>query len=99
MLHRYSTSPCSATSSRISPGGAGLPLLSCRDPAAATTPGCAAGVGPRVDDLAALLYWVPDIAERDVFVCGPEAWTARVRSTLRAAGLPDERLHLETFSW
>src|SRR5262245_36580687 len=53
-----------------------------------------AGVDPRVDDLSALLYWVPDIAERDVFVCGPERWTALVRETLRAAGLPDDRLHL-----
>ena len=24
------------------------------------------------DDLTALRYWVPDIAERDVYVCGPE---------------------------
>src|SRR4029077_6464073 len=57
------------------------------------------GVDPRVDDVSALCYWVPDIAERDVFVCGPEIWTALVRETLRAAGLPDGRLHLETFSW
>jgi predicted ferric reductase len=58
-----------------------------------------AGVDPRVDDVSALRSWVPDIAERDVFVCGPEVWTALVRDTLRAAGLPDDRLHHETFSW
>ena len=58
-----------------------------------------AGVDPRVDDLTALTYWVPDIAERDVFVCGPEVWTGLVRATLLAAGLPPERLHLETFGW
>jgi predicted ferric reductase len=58
-----------------------------------------AGVDERVDDLAALRYWVPDIAERDVFVCGPEVWTSLVRSTLLRAGLPEDRLHLETFGW
>ncbi len=42
----------------------------------------------RVDDLGALRHWVPDIAERDVYVCGPEPWTDLVRRTLTAAGLP-----------
>jgi predicted ferric reductase len=57
------------------------------------------GVDDRVDDLSALLHWVPDIADRDVFVCGPERWTDLVRDSLLDAGLPDDRLHLETFSW
>jgi predicted ferric reductase len=52
-----------------------------------------------VDDLTALLSWVPDIADRDVYVCGPEPWTDLVRTTLTAAGLPEDRLHLETFAW
>lgn len=56
------------------------------------------GIG-KADDLTALRYWVPDIAQRDVFVCGPEPWTDLVCSTLRAAGLPEEQLHLETFAW
>ncbi|MGA8245696.1 MAG: ferredoxin reductase family protein [Nocardioides sp.] len=57
------------------------------------------GIDERVDDVTALRHWVPDIAERDVYVCGPEAWTDLVRSTLTAAGVPDDRLHLETFGW
>jgi predicted ferric reductase len=56
------------------------------------------GMGP-VSDLAALTYWVPDIAERDVYVCGPTTWTDLVRATLTDAGLPQDRLHLETFVW
>jgi predicted ferric reductase len=51
------------------------------------------------DDLTLLRRWVPDIAERDVYVCGPQAWTATVRATLAAAGLPTARLHVETFGW
>ena len=51
------------------------------------------------DDLTLLRRWVPDIAERDVYVCGPEAWTTAVRATLTDAGLPAARLHVETFGW
>jgi len=51
------------------------------------------------DDLTLLRRWVPDSAERDVYVCGPEAWTTAVRATLAAAGLPAARLHVETFGW
>ncbi|TDW77556.1 ferredoxin reductase family protein [Kribbella pratensis] len=58
------------------------------------------GAGPgELDDLQALRYWIPDIAERDVYLCGPDAWTQLVQCTLTAAGLPAERLHLETFKW
>ena len=52
-----------------------------------------------VGDLSALRHWIPDVAHRDVYVCGPEGWTDLVRRTLLAAGLPPEHLHLETFSW
>lgn len=52
-----------------------------------------------VGDAAALLSWVPDIAERDVYICGPEPWTSLVTATLSAAGLPESQLHLEHFAW
>ena len=51
------------------------------------------------DDLQVLLGWVPDIAERDVYICGPAAWTAAVRRAARAAGVGDEQWHEETFEW
>jgi predicted ferric reductase len=57
-----------------------------------------AGAGP-ADDLTALTYWVPDIAERDVYVCGPEPWADAVRRSCRDAGLPDDRCHVESFGW
>ncbi|QNN54554.1 ferredoxin reductase family protein [Nocardioides mesophilus] len=50
-------------------------------------------------DLTALRFWVPDLVERDLYVCGPEPWAAAVRETALAAGLPPEQFHLETFSW
>ena len=50
-------------------------------------------------DLAALTHWVPDLADRDVYVCGPEEWAADVRRTTEAAGLPADRFHVESFGW
>ena len=50
-------------------------------------------------DLAALTSWVPDVADRDVFVCGPRPWTELVLRDLRAAGVPEHHIHLENFAW
>jgi predicted ferric reductase len=57
-----------------------------------------AGVGA-VSDRAALTHWVPDIADRDVYVCGPEAWADDVRRSTEAAGLPADHFHVESFGW
>jgi predicted ferric reductase len=56
------------------------------------------GVG-EIDDLTALTFWVPDIADRDVYVCGPESWAEDVRATARSAGVPADRFHVERFGW
>jgi len=56
------------------------------------------GIGT-ASDLTTVLYWIPDLAERDVYVCGPAPWTALVRQTLTDAGLPGDQLHLENFAW
>jgi len=56
------------------------------------------GMGP-IDDVSALLAWVPDVADRDVYVCGPPPWTDAVRRACLAAGLPETHLHIETFRW
>ena len=57
-----------------------------------------AGAGP-ADDVAALRTRVPDIAERDVYLCGPTPWTDLVQRTLLAAGTPADRVHVEAFGW
>ena len=50
-------------------------------------------------DSDALLHLVPDLRERDVFVCGPDAWMDAVAAAALAAGLPDAALHQERFTW
>ena len=51
------------------------------------------------DELASLLRWLPDVAERDVFLCGPTVWTDGVEALLLAAGTPADRIHAESFGW
>jgi predicted ferric reductase len=41
---------------------------------------------------------VPDIAERDVFVCGPPAMADLIERNVRAAGVPRRFVHVERFA-
>jgi len=45
-----------------------------------------------------LLELVPDLAERDVYVCGPPAMTAVVEHNVRRAGVPRRHIHVERFA-
>lgn len=54
---------------------------------------------PPVDDVTALRWLVPDVAEHDVYVCGPAGWAQDVRAAVLGAGVPAERLHVEEFGW
>jgi predicted ferric reductase len=47
----------------------------------------------------ALRRTIPNIARRDVYMCGPPALTAAVRSALLTAGLSATHLHEERFSF
>jgi predicted ferric reductase len=51
------------------------------------------------DDVQVLLGWVPDIVERDVYVCGPPGWTDSLCRAARAAGVREPNLHVESFGW
>ncbi len=58
--------------------------------------------GPTEDHPMTLNYLsrhVPDLAERDVYVCGPEAFSGSVIAAARAAGVPESRLHSESFAF
>ncbi len=58
-------------------------------------------LGPRAggDEVAALLGWIPDLAEREVFLCGPTAWTTGFERLATAAGVPSDHIHTESFGW
>lgn len=42
---------------------------------------------------------VPDIAERDVYVCGPEGLSRTVVAAARVLGVPEKGIHCEQFSF
>ncbi len=42
---------------------------------------------------------MPDIAERDVYVCGPPAMTDAVLRSLRALRVPRRQVHAERFGF
>jgi len=63
-------------------------------------------VGPEIGDdrtdklgVPALQALVPDIAERDVFVCGPPAMVDALRRRLAMLGVPRRHVHFERFAY
>jgi ferredoxin-NADP reductase len=58
-----------------------------------------AGSGTELTDAEHLKRLVPDVADRDVWLCGPSPWMAAVRAAAREAGVPAEHLHSEDFAW
>jgi predicted ferric reductase len=63
-------------------------------------------IGPDIGDdqtdqlgIRALRALIPDIAERDVFVCGPPAMVDAVRRRLSALKVPRHRIHFERFAY
>ena len=52
-----------------------------------------------LSELDAVRRLVPDIAEHEAYLCGPPPWMAAARTTLRAAGLGSDHIHLEEFAW
>jgi ferredoxin-NADP reductase len=99
LLHRYRDEPLFADElATLARDGRArtLPL-----PGPRRAPGSWLGptIDAAVDDLTALRAWVPDIAARDVYVCGPPDWTRLVQHTLTAAGVPAQAVHIETFGW
>jgi ferredoxin-NADP reductase len=97
LLHRFNRRPLFAAELGVLARERGLRVFDL--PGHRRSPGSWLGDGVPVDDLAALRHLVPDIAERDVYVCGPAPWAESVRRAADAAGVPPDRIHVEEFRW
>lgn len=53
----------------------------------------------RMDAARALQHLVPDVADREVYLCGPARWMAAAAGTLRQVGVSPSAIHREDFSW
>ena len=51
-----------------------------------------------VIDQYSLRRMVPDLSDRDVYVCGPEGFVTEIVGLLRWLGLPDEAIHHEAYA-
>ena len=99
LLQRYSDEPLFGAELDVLADERGLenlPLPGRRGAADSVLGPTAAGYG---DELAALRSWVPDIADRDVYLCGPTPWTTGMQRLAAAAGVPADRIHVESFGW
>ena len=50
-------------------------------------------------DAASLERLVPDVRERDVYLCGPVPMMQHVERSLRRLGLPPRQIHAERFAY
>ncbi|WP_380161826.1 ferric reductase-like transmembrane domain-containing protein [Kineococcus sp. R86509] len=98
LLHRHQGRPLFAREFDVLARDRGLRVVDLPGPRRAEGSWLPAGTPP-IDDVTALRHLVPDIAGRDVYVCGPAGWTADVRRAATAAGVPAERFHCEDFGW
>ncbi len=64
-------------------------------------PGRRSGAPRTLDPLgpAGLRALVPDVCDRDVYVCGPVPMMEHVEATLRRLGLPRRQIHAERFAY
>jgi ferredoxin-NADP reductase len=98
LLHRYTEQPLFADEFEALGRERGLRVID--------LPGRRRGpdswLGPylwRHSDEAVLRSWIPDVADRDVYICGPAGWSASVQRCAEAAGTPRDRIHVEIFEW
>ena len=97
LLDRFSDEPLFVAELHTLMAERGLRVLGLSGPR--PRPDSVLGPAGGADELATLLRWVPDLAERDVFLCGPTAWTAGVERLVVAAGVPRTHIHTESFGW
>ncbi|MFJ5986715.1 ferric reductase-like transmembrane domain-containing protein [Lentzea sp. NPDC092896] len=97
LLHRFARRPLFAAEFGALVRERGLHVVDL--PGHRRSAGSWLGDGVPVDDLSALRHLVPDIAERDVYVCGPAPWAESVRRAASAAGVPADHVHVEEFRW
>ena len=55
-------------------------------------------VGPEPLGPQAILHHVPDVRERDIYLCGPRSMMEAAERSLRRLGVPRSQVHLERFN-
>lgn len=98
LLHRYTDEPLFAAEFNRLAVDRGLKILPL--PGRRTAPDSVLGpVADGYDEVRVLQYWLPELADSDVYICGPTAWASGFERLVAAAGVPRDRIHNESFGW
>ena len=98
LLQRYTDEPLFARELDVLADVRGLQVVAL--PGRRAAPDSILGPAVRgVDEQTAICRLIPDLADRDVFLCGPKPWTDGFERLVMAAGVPRERIHTESFGW
>ena len=97
LVQRFTGSPLFATEFENLAAQRGLRLIFL--PGRRGHPESVLGPLARGHESGALQHWVPDVAAREVFVCGPPDWSAGVVRLCQSLGVPADRIHTESFGW
>lgn len=97
LIDRFTAEPLFADELQVLAAERGLQVIGL--PGTRRRPDSVLGPAAGDDELSALLHWIPDVAERDVYLCGPTAWTSGFTRLVLAAGVPPTRIHTESFGW
>jgi predicted ferric reductase len=98
LLQRYTSEPLFARELQILAAEKGLRVLYLPGPRRRDT----SILGPAaagLPELSALRRWIPELADSDLFLCGPAPWTDGFHRLALGAGVPHDRIHTESFGW
>lgn len=98
LLHRYTADPLFSSEFNQLAAERGLRLLPL--PGRRTTPESVLGPAGRGRDEAEVLQtWLPDLVNSEIYICGPQMWSAGFERLVARLGVPREQVHAETFGW
>jgi ferredoxin-NADP reductase len=98
LVHRYSDQPLFAGEFEQLAAERGLRIVPLPGPR--LSPGSVLGpAAAGYEESQVLQYWVPDLVDSDVYICGPATWTAGFERLATDAGVPKDRIHTESFGW
>ncbi|MBO0813196.1 MAG: FAD-dependent oxidoreductase, partial [Microlunatus sp.] len=98
LLHRFTDQPLFAGEFQQLAARRGLRIM----PLPGPRPDPGSVLGPYAaghDETRVLQYWIPDLADSDVYICGPAGWAAGFEHLAANAGVPKDRIHTESFGW
>lgn len=98
LLHRYTADPLFAGEFNRLAAERGLRVLPLPGPRT-TAESLLGPVGVGADEAELLRAWLPDVVNSEIYICGPQPWSAGFERLAARLGVPREQVHVESFGW